>query len=71
MAIALFVLANNPVQGIAANESIIGGLEAKAVAYGFVILAISLMLWNFYYSMALLLGLATSFHVLVGGIRIF
>ena len=67
MAIALFVLANNPVQGMAANESIIGGLEAKAVAYGFVMVAISLMLGNFFYWMALLLGLATSFHVLVGG----
>jgi hypothetical protein len=54
-------------QGVAASESLVGGLEAKSVAYSFVLLAIGLMLESRYCLMALMLGLATSFHVLVGG----
>lgn len=50
-----------------AGEWFVGGLEAKAVAYGLILLAIALMLERKYVLMTLLLGLATSFHVLVGG----
>jgi hypothetical protein len=54
-------------QGAIAGEWFVGGLEAKAVAYGFILLAIPLMLSRKYVLMILLLGCATSFHVLVGG----
>lgn len=54
-------------QGAIAGEWFVGGLEAKAVAYGLILLAIALMLQRKYVLMTLLLGLATSFHVLVGG----
>lgn len=54
-------------QGAIASEWIVGGLEAKAIAYGFVLIAISFFLTGQYIFMSLLLGCATSFHVLVGG----
>ena len=54
-------------QGVVVHEWIVGGLEAKAIAYGFVLLAIGWMLEGRYVLLALMLGLATSFHVLVGG----
>lgn len=54
-------------QSVAAKEWMLGGLEAKSVAYGLVVLAVSLLLEGRYVAMMLLLGLATSFHVLVGG----
>lgn len=54
-------------QGAIAGEWFVGGLEAKAVAYGLITIAIPLMLYRRYVLMTLLLGLATSFHVLVGG----
>jgi hypothetical protein len=54
-------------QGAIAGEWFVGGLEAKAVAYGLILLAIPLMLQRKYVLITLLLGLATSFHVLVGG----
>lgn len=54
-------------QGAIAGEWFVGGLEAKAVAYGLILLAIALMLSRKYVLMVLLLGCATSFHVLVGG----
>jgi len=66
LAIALF-LYNSSDQGVAAEEWIVGSLEAKAVAYGLVLGAIAALLGGHYRRMALLLGLATSFHVLVGG----
>ncbi len=65
-AIGLFLYVN-PEQGIAAKEWLVGGLEAKAIAYGWVLLAIAYLLRYQYSAAALLLGLATSFHVLVGG----
>lgn len=64
IAISCFLWLN---QGAIAGEWIVGGLEAKAVAYGLVLLAIGLMLGQQYRLMAFILGLATSFHVLVGG----
>lgn len=66
LAVGLFLYLDRD-QGLAAYEWLVGGLEAKAVAYGFVLLAIGLMLDMRFRWMALLLGLATSFHVLVGG----
>ncbi len=54
-------------QGAIAGEWFVGGLEAKAVAYGLIFVAIPLMLGGNYLGTMLLLGLATSFHVLVGG----
>lgn len=64
LAMRLF-LTNN--QGAIAGEWLVGGFETKAVAYALVMLAIASMLRRRYYLMALLLGFATSFHVLVGG----
>jgi hypothetical protein len=43
LAVALFLYINR-YQGMAAYEWLVGGLEPKAVAYGFVLLAIGLML---------------------------
>ncbi|NJO39894.1 MAG: hypothetical protein HC769_04025 [Cyanobacteria bacterium CRU_2_1] len=54
-------------QGAIANEWMVGGLEAKALAYSVFPLAIWLLLEGQYYGMALLMGLMTSLHVLVGG----
>ncbi len=54
-------------QGTIAGEWFVGGLEAKALAYGLILIALPLMLSKKYILMTLLLGLATSFHVLVGG----
>jgi len=50
-----------------AGEWIVGGVEAKGFAFVFVFLALEAMVrgrWTFVW---ILLGLATSFHVLVGG----
>lgn len=54
-------------QGVIAAEWLVGGFEPKAMAYGFVLMAIACLLMRRYRQMAVLLGLATSFHVLVGG----
>ena len=56
-----------PFQGMIAREWVAAGLEPKAVAYGVLLVAVGLMLQGYYRGMALMLGLATSFHVLVGG----
>jgi hypothetical protein len=64
LAIRLFLREN---QGLVAKEWLVSALETKAVAYGLVLLAIAFMLKQRYRWMALLVGLATSFHVLVGG----
>ncbi|MBW4443108.1 MAG: hypothetical protein KME10_18085 [Plectolyngbya sp. WJT66-NPBG17] len=63
LAISLFLAK----QSVAADEWLISALEAKSLAYGFVLLAIDLMLAGRYLWMAGLFGIATSFHVLVGG----
>ncbi|WP_019505388.1 DUF6798 domain-containing protein [Pleurocapsa sp. PCC 7319] len=54
-------------QGAIADEWMIGGLEAKAIAYGLILIAIPLLFSRLYFWVAFLLGVATSFHVLVGG----
>lgn len=64
LAVAMFLIGN---QGVAAGERIVGVLETKIFAYAMVILAIAFMLKKRYRLTAFLLGLATSFHVLVGG----
>ncbi len=66
VAVGLFLYLT-PKQGVAAQEWIIGGVEPKSVAYGLLLLAIGLMLWGHFRWTALLLGIAVSFHVLVGG----
>ncbi len=63
LAISLFLAK----QSVAAGEWLITALEAKSLAYGFILFAISFMLSGRYLWMALFLGIATSFHVLVGG----
>jgi len=50
-----------------AGEWIIGGFEAKLIAYGFAFLAISSLLENRWRIVFIWLGLASMFHVLVGG----
>ncbi|NJN74748.1 MAG: YfhO family protein [Limnothrix sp. RL_2_0] len=50
-----------------AGEWMIGGFETKGFAYGFVLLAMWLSMKKKYLWTAPVLGLATSFHVLVGG----
>jgi len=54
-------------QGAAAHEWLVGALEPKAIAYGFVLWAIALLLSGRYLWTALMLGCATSLHTLVGG----
>lgn len=66
LAVGLFLYLH-PEQGIAAGEWIAKALESKSIAYGFLLLAIALMLQRRYHWMALLLGFSSSFHVLVGG----
>lgn len=73
LAIALFLYVSTGMsdaagdQGAAAHEWLIGGIEPKIPAYSLIFYAIGLMLTGQLLWMALLLGLATSFHTLVGG----
>lgn len=66
LAVGLFLYVGRS-QGVTAREWLVGGLEPKSVAYGLLLLAVGLMLEGCYRWMALMLGLAASFHVLVGG----
>ncbi len=50
-----------------AGEWVVGGMEAKGIAYGFLFLAMEAVVRNRWRVAWLLLGLATAFHVLVGG----
>jgi hypothetical protein len=50
-----------------AGEWVVGGVEAKGFAYALVFFALERMLRQRWGSVWILLGLATSFHVLVGG----
>lgn len=50
-----------------AGEWVVGGVEAKGVAYAFVFLALDGALRRRWKSALVFLGLATTFHVLVGG----
>ncbi|MFP5269101.1 DUF6798 domain-containing protein [Coleofasciculus sp.] len=66
LAVGLFLYVDDH-QGIVAREWLVGGVEPKAVAYGLLLFVIGLMLTGHYRLMALLLGLATFFHIFVGG----
>jgi hypothetical protein len=62
---ALFITLNS--QAHLAGEWIVGGVEAKCFAYGFVLLALRALVdrqWNW---LCVLLGAATALHPLVGG----
>ena len=50
-----------------AGEWVVGGVEAKGFAYALVFLALEALVRNRWTRALLLLGAATSFHVLVGG----
>ncbi|QDV68446.1 hypothetical protein Poly24_21550 [Rosistilla carotiformis] len=50
-----------------AGEWVIGGIEAKVFAYGFVLLAMESMVRQRWWAVWPLLGAASAFHVLVGG----
>ena len=50
-----------------AGEWVIGGFEAKGFAYGFVLLGLSFLLQKRWHWVWPLLGVASMFHVLVGG----
>ncbi|MBE9129699.1 MULTISPECIES: DUF6798 domain-containing protein [unclassified Coleofasciculus] len=66
LAVGLFLYVDDH-QGVVAREWLVGGFEPKSIAYGLVLLGIGSMLTKRDRLMAFLLGLATSFHVLVGG----
>jgi hypothetical protein len=65
MSAALFVAINSTAQ--LAGEWVVGGVESKCVAYGFVLLALRELVDHRWNRLWLLLGAATAFHVLVGG----
>lgn len=67
LAAGCLLASDNRPYSIVSNEWYAGGLEAKALAYGLVFCAIAPMLHARYLWTALLLGIATSFHVLAGG----
>jgi hypothetical protein len=62
---ALFVTLNEHCQ--MSGEWIIGGVEAKGFAYGLVIFGLASLVKNHWGRACLLFGLASSFHVIVGG----
>jgi hypothetical protein len=62
---ALFVALNN--YGHMAGEWVVGGVEAKCFAYGFVLLALEAMIDSRWNAVGLLLGAAIAFHPIVGG----
>ncbi len=62
---ALFVTLNAQAQ--LAGEWVVGGVEAKSFAYGFVLLALRDLVDRRWNRMFLLLGAATAIHPLVGG----
>ena len=50
-----------------AGEWVVGGMEAKGLAYGFLLLAMEALVRNRWQVTWIWLGMATAFHVLVGG----
>jgi len=62
---ALFVAAASQMH--MAGEWMIGGLEAKGLAYVFVLLALSALVRGRWRAVWLLLGVASAFHALIGG----
>ncbi|MEA5465789.1 hypothetical protein [Leptothoe sp. PORK10 BA2] len=66
LAIGLFVYVRR-LQGVMAGEWLIGGIEPKIFAYSAIFMALSALLGESYLGMVAWLGLAASFHALVGG----
>ena len=66
VALSLFLYLN-PKQSMIAQEWLIGGIESKVFAYGFLLFSLLFLSEYKYGRMALCLGLTNSFHVLVGG----
>ncbi|MBT9311487.1 hypothetical protein [Leptothoe kymatousa] len=66
VAIGLFFYVRGP-QGVMAGEWLIGGIEPKIFAYGAIFMALHAMLFGRYLWLTAWLGLAASFHALVGG----
>lgn len=66
VALSLFLYLN-PKQSMIAQEWLIGGIESKVFAYGFLLLSLLFLSEHKYGKMALCLGLTNSFHLLVGG----
>jgi hypothetical protein len=64
VAISLFIFVE---QGYVAREWVIRGFESKVVAYSCLFWGIGALLSRRYALMAVMLGLAATFHVLVGG----
>jgi len=62
---ALFLILNEYLH--LAGEWVVGGFEAKGLAYFFVLMALGSLLRKHFASMWPLLGAASAFHVLVGG----
>lgn len=65
LAAAFFLLLNDRFH--LAGEWVVGGFEAKGLAYGFVLLAMTKILVQHWSLAWIYLGLASAFHVLVGG----
>ena len=66
VAIGLFVYVRRP-QGVIAGEWLLGGIEPKVFAYSALFMALSAMIAARYLWMTAWLGVAASFHALVGG----
>ena len=65
-ALGLFVYVHRP-QGVMAGEWLIGSIEPKVFAYSAIFIALSALFAGRYLWMTAWLGVATSFHALVGG----
>ncbi|MDR9404111.1 MAG: DUF6798 domain-containing protein [Halothece sp. Uz-M2-17] len=65
-AMTIFLFSSDD-QGLIAEEWLVRALEPKAIAYSLLLIGITFMFRENYRLMALFLGLAISFHVLVGG----
>lgn len=66
VAIGLLVYVRRP-QGVMAGEWLIGSIEPKVFAYSAIFMALSALLTGRYLWMTACLGMAASFHALVGG----
>jgi len=66
LALTLFLYLN-PKQSMIAQEWLIGGIESKVFAYGFLLLSLLFLFERKYGLLCLCLGLTNSFHLLVGG----
>ena len=66
LALTLFLYVN-PKQSMIAQEWLIGSIESKVFAYGFLLISLLLLSERKYGLLCLCLGLTNSFHLLVGG----